>query len=95
MFLDKEVIKKLSDLTKQLTADNIESSDVGELSLNAIKKIIAEKSKDENRAEVNSHPRSKAKDTVTIDTLLNEVSGLLRKMKPTSGMFTKAVHVLQ
>ena len=77
----------MNDLTKRLAERKIGSSDIGEMSLNAIKRMIAGKSKKEkSHDEVKSHPKSKAKDQVSIDSLMDEVNDLLRKMKPKSGM---------
>lgn len=76
------IAEELRDLTEKLSKKNIAPSDVGELSLNAIKRIIAGQAK---KDQVKSHPSSKAMEKVTLDSIMHEVSDLLRKMKPKSG----------
>lgn len=82
-----DIIDKLNDLSKRLTEENIADSNVGTLTLNAIKRLVAERAKNDHE-EVKSHPRSKAKDQVTVDSLMGEISGLLRKLRPKAGMLS-------
>ena len=84
--IEKEIVDKLNALTKKLAEKTNPYPDVGGLSLNAIRGIVSEKGKKESSAEVKSHPKSKARDEISLDSLTDQVNDLLRKLKPKSGM---------
>ena len=47
--------------------------------------MIASNEKRSNIIEAKSHPKSKAKDEVSLDSLVGEVQDLLTKLKPKGG----------
>eukprot|EP00795_Rhopilema_esculentum_P003743 gene3742-15018_t len=85
------LVSKLDNLIKEITTKaKVSHLDVGDLSLNAIKKMIADKessaASDVKEPEVKGHPKpeSDKENDISLDSLLDDAKQLLRKYKPKS-----------
>ena len=85
------LVSKLDNLISEITTKaKVSHLNVGDLSLNAIKKMIAEKggsgASDVKGPEVKGHPKPETdkQNDVSLDSLLDDAKQLLRKYKPKS-----------
>ena len=75
--------KQIDNLIKKVSEDNsLRPEEVADMTLNGVKKMVSSKltAKEAKRSEVKGDPKPK----VSLDSLMNEVTNLLKKYKKSS-----------